>query len=221
MFGSIQLMKILLTVSFLTQTSAWTAGLRKYPLAYRATPLTFATEVFLQAILGALQFIFHNKFRTLSMQIFFDEPHLVAKRRAVFFAKWSKRAAELKGRESEVLHSCPEHVEKIMKGKNLQLLREILSDLEYPDKTLVDDLCSGFKLTGWLPKGGVFPGRIKHPEYDVKTLKMLAKGLNKSILAQIKNTEVDDVAESTWATTLEERSLVGFGEILIRNLTIK
>ena len=138
---------------------------------------------------------------------FFDEPHVVAKKRAVFFAKWSKRAAELRGRESEVLHSCPEHVEKIMKGKNLQLLREILVDLEYPDKALVDDLCSGFKLTGWLPKSGVFPGRIKHPEYDVKTLKVLAKGLNKSILAQIKNTEVDEVAESTWATTLEEEKL--------------
>ena len=138
---------------------------------------------------------------------FFDEPHVVAKKRAVFFAKWSKRAAELRGRESEVLHSCPEHVEKIMKGKNLQLLREILVDLEYPDKTLVDDLCSGFKLTGWLPKSGVFPGRIKHPEYDVKTLKVLAKGLNKSILAQIKNTEVDEVAESTWATALEEEKL--------------
>ena len=138
---------------------------------------------------------------------FFDEPHVVAKKRAVFFAKWSRRAAELRGRESEVLQSCPEHVKKIMKGKNLQLLREILVDLDYPDKTLVDDLCSGFKLTGWLPKSGVFPGRIKHPEYDVNTLKTLAKGLNKSILAQIKNTEVDEVAESTWATTLEEEKL--------------
>ena len=29
---------------------------------------------------------------------FFDEPHIVAKKRAVFFAKWSKRASDLKGR---------------------------------------------------------------------------------------------------------------------------
>ena len=36
---------------------------------------------------------------------------------------------------------------------------------------------------------------------------MLAKGLNKSVLAQIKNTEVDEVAKSTWATTLEEERL--------------
>ena len=90
---------------------------------------------------------------------------------------------------------------------NLQLLREILNDLNCPDMTLVDDLCSGFKLTGWLPKSGVFPGRIRHLEYDVQTLKVLAKGLNKSAFAQVQNTEVDEVAESTWATTLEGERL--------------
>ena len=41
----------------------------------------------------------------------------------------------------------------------------------------------------------------------MKTLKVLAKGLNKCVLAQTKNTEVDEVAESTWATTLEEERL--------------
>ena len=136
---------------------------------------------------------------------FFDEPHVVAKKRAVFFAKWSKRAAELKGREAEILQSCPERVRNIMRRKNLQLLREILNDLKYPDKTLVDDLCSGFKLTGWLPKSGVFPGRIRHPEHDVQTLKVFAKGLNKSAVAQVRNVEVDEVAESTWSTTGEAR----------------
>ena len=161
MFGSIQLIKILLTVNFLMQTSVWIAGLRKSPLAYRVVPLTFATEVSLQAILGALQFIFHNKFRMLSMQTFSMSLMLLRRRGQCFFAKWSRRAAELRGRESEVLRSCPEHVEKIMKGKNLQLLREILVDLEYPDKTLVDDLCSGFKLTS----GGfeVPPPRVPPP----------------------------------------------------------
>ena len=84
------------------------------------------------------------------------------------------------------------------------LLKEILSDLEYPDATLVDDLCQGFKLTGWLPKSGVFPGRIRHPEYDVPTLKLLAKGLNQAIYSQVKNMTKDDISISTWNTTLEE-----------------
>ncbi len=87
------------------------------------------------------------------------------------------------------------------------MLKEIWDDLEYPDKGLFDDLCNGFKLTGWLPKSGVFASRIKHPEYVVQTLKTLAKGLNKSILSQVQNTESDKVAKSTWATTLDEEKL--------------
>ena len=48
---------------------------------------------------------------------FEDEPHIVAKRRAAFFQKWSGRARALKGDENKLLESCPEHVKKIMKGK--------------------------------------------------------------------------------------------------------
>ena len=38
-------------------------------------------------------------------------------------------------------------------------------------------------------------------------MKILAKGLNKSIPSQVQNTGADDVAKSTWATTLEEERL--------------
>ena len=183
---------------FLDANISLDCRVEKISIGIPRSPIDFCNRSFLAGHPRSIAVHLSQQVQNALNANFFDEPHLVAKKRAVFFAR---------GRESEVLHSCPEHVEKIMKGKNLQLLREILSDLEYPDKTLVDDLCSGFKLTGWLPKSGVFPGRIKHPEYDVKTLKVLAKGLNKSILAQIKNTEVDDVAESTWATTLEEEKL--------------
>ena len=138
---------------------------------------------------------------------FYDEPHIVARKRAVFFARWSKRASKLNHREVALLLSYPEHVKNIMKGKNLLLLREILDDLNYPEKSLFDDHCNGFKLAGWLSKSGVFPSRIRHPEYDVQTLKVSAKGLNKSVLLQVQHTESDDVAKSTWTTTLEEERL--------------
>ena len=139
---------------------------------------------------------------------FYDEPYIVAKKRAVFFAKWSKRASELKPREEALMQSGPAHVTDIMKGKNLLLLKEIWDDLEYPDKGLFDDLCNGFKLTGWLPKSGVFPSRIKHPEYVVQTLKTLAIAqINFVSGSEHSNTESDEVAKSTWATTLDEEKL--------------
>ena len=36
------------------------------------------------------------------------------------------------------------------------LWREILVDLGYPDVAVIDDIISGFSLTGWAPRTGVF-----------------------------------------------------------------
>ena len=43
------------------------------------------------------------------------------------------------------------------KTKRLLLLREMLEELDYPDKDLVKDISFGFKLTGRQEKTGVFP----------------------------------------------------------------
>ena len=135
---------------------------------------------------------------------FEKQPHHVAKLRTEFFIKWTKRARELATQEAELLKSAPEHLREILKGKRLVLLKEILAELNYPDTSLVDDIVSGFKLTGWLRKSNVFPHRVRHPEYDVQTLKMLAKGLNQSIKAQVAAMEINDVTRSAWETTKEE-----------------
>ena len=147
---------------FLDANTSLECRVEKISIGIPRSPIDFCNRSFLAGHPRSIAVHLSQQVQDALNANFFDEPHLVAKRRAVFFAKWSKRAAELRGRESEVLHSCPEHVEKIMKGKNLQLLREILSDLDYPDKTLVDDLCSGFKLTGWLPKSGVLHITIQY-----------------------------------------------------------
>lgn len=176
----------------------------KITLGVPRDPIDFCNRCFQAGHPRSIAIHLSDQVQSAPKANFEDEPHIVAKRRAAFFQKWSGRARALKGDENRLLESCPEHVKKIMKGKNLLLLKEILEDLKYPDKNLCEDLCSGFKLTGWLPKSGVFPGRIRHPEYDVATLKLLAKGLNKSILSQVQSTVKDEISTSTWETTLDE-----------------
>ena len=66
-----------------------------------------------------------------------------------------------------------------MKNKRLLLLREMLEELGYPDKELVNDISVGFRLTGWQSKTGVFPPCVKRPQFSVDTLKKLARGLTK------------------------------------------
>ena len=132
------------------------------------------------------------------------EPHHVAKLRTQFFLKWTKRAKELARDELAFQAKAPEHLRSLLKGKRLLLLKEILNDLQYPDTSLVDDILNGFPITGWLPKSNVFPHRVRHPVYDLETLKLLAKGLNHSVKAQVSAMGINDVTRSAWEATKEE-----------------
>ena len=76
--------------------------------------------------------------------------------RAGFMKRWLKRSLELKNEEHELHDRLPPHLKAILSGKRLLLWREILVDLGYPDVAVIDDIISGFSLTGWAPRTGVF-----------------------------------------------------------------
>lgn len=83
---------------------------------------------------------------------FSGDPADLAKSRIAFFNKYLKRASELSEAESVLRNGMLEHVRALVGDKRLLLLKEILSDLEYPDTGLVDEIAEGFKLSGWLSK---------------------------------------------------------------------
>ena len=72
--------------------------------------------------------------------------------RAAFMKKWLKRSLELKDDEQKLHEGMPPYLQKILKGKRLLLWKEILLDLGYPDAQVVDDVISGFSLTGTSPE---------------------------------------------------------------------
>ena len=118
--------------------------------------------------------------------------------------KWSKRAKELEVDERRLHADLPPHLQHILKGKRLLLLKEVLEDLQYPDQSLVDEIASGFTLHGWMTESNVFPKETKRPEYNVDLVRSMAKGLNNVILKQVQATENDELAKTTWQSTLEE-----------------
>ena len=129
----------------------------------------------------------------------------LAKKRIQYLWKWSSRATELKQAEAEHKARMPPHLAELLRNKRLLLLQEMLEDLDYPDKELVKDISEGFKLTGWLKASGVFPKAVRQAQYSVETLRLLSKGLNAAILAQLEPTsDVEQVAVGAWEQTLEE-----------------
>ena len=135
---------------------------------------------------------------------FSEEPYHVVKTRVLFLRKWTQRCKELAEAERSWHQSLEPHLRHVLQGKRLLLLKEMLQELEYPDTELVDTICSGFPLTGWLPKSNVFPTCLKRPAHSLESACKLAKGVNKSILRQTAEQNDAELADEVWRQSLEE-----------------
>ena len=132
------------------------------------------------------------------------DDYALAKERAAFLWKWSNRAKELAEDERRLHASLQPHLQHLLRGKRLLLLKEVLTSLNYPDSTLVDEISSGFTLHSWMQESNVFPKDFKRPEYSLDMVKNMAKGFNQMIFAQVNATSDDELARATWESTMEE-----------------
>ena len=135
---------------------------------------------------------------------FAGDDYALTKERANFLWKWSRRAKELEADESKLHAGLPTHLQHLLKGKRLLLLKEVLEDLQYPDRELVNEIANGFTLHGWMTESNVFPKETKRPEYDIELVKSMAKGLNHAILKQVQMPADDELSAATWQSTLDE-----------------
>ncbi len=79
---------------------------------------------------------------------------VVIMHRAKWLKKWTSRALELAAEEKKLHSRLPCHRKKILEGKKLLVLKEMLADEMYPDQRLVDDIESGFDLVGTCGESG-------------------------------------------------------------------
>lgn len=89
-------------------------------------------------------------FKEVVQKVFADDPQSIRKERSDFLKKWMKRALELKESEEELHEGLPSHLKHLLVKKKLLLWKEILVDLQYPDAKVVDEICEGFALPGWV-----------------------------------------------------------------------
>ena len=118
--------------------------------------------------------------------------------------KYLKRAAALKHDEANLHAKLPVHLQRILRGKKLLLFKEMLSDLNYADVVVVDDIISGFSLTGWARSTGVFDVKIRPPSLTVEQLQGMAMGLNMAVVGSLKGGAWEDVDQTAWDETMLE-----------------
>jgi len=125
-------------------------------------------------------------------------------RRNAFFRKWLTRASELASKEKDLHDALDPEVARVLQGKRLLVLEEILNDIGFPDRHLVKDICAGFRITGWLRDSMLFPHRSKPPQYSVDALLRLSKGISRSIFKSVNSEEATDASVGAWEGTINE-----------------
>ena len=118
--------------------------------------------------------------------------------------KWLKRASELASKEKDLHDSLDPEVARVLKGKRLLALEEILNDIGFPDRHLVKDICAVFRIIGWLRDSILFPHRSKPPQYSVDALLRFLKGLSRSIFESVNFEETIDASVGVWEGTIKE-----------------
>ncbi|CAE7396126.1 zdhhc15 [Symbiodinium sp. CCMP2592] len=92
------------------------------------------------------------------------------------------------------------------KGKRLLLFEELLASLGHEDTSLVRDICSGFKLTGWLQASGVMEPKISAPSESAANLWRQRADLNAKAWHQTKPTASEELDRSLWEATEKDAS---------------
>eukprot|EP00435_Cladocopium_sp_Y103_P007598 s2738_g2.t1 len=123
--------------------------------------------------------------------------HRLCAHRARVFKAWLQKACELKEQEARLHESMPPHLRKILGKKKLLLWKHMLVSLGYKDAKIIDEVISGFQMTGWANESGVFDRRVRSAGMTVEQLSGMALGLNAAVVGSLKKapwTELDQKA---------------------------
>ena len=124
--------------------------------------------------------------------------------RLSFFKRWLARAKELEVDERNLREQLDEHVRHVLQGKRLLLFKEILEDLEFPDKHLFEDIVSGFRLSGWMRDSQLFLSLPRPPKLTFEALLRSSVGLQKAVLQKVSEPEDEGLHRAAWTETLAE-----------------
>lgn len=128
-----------------------------------------------------------------------------ARHRLNTLQQWRSWADELAGDEARLHEKMPSHVQKVMANKRVLLLCKIAYEqLEWPDKTLLNDLTQGFKLTGHLEATGIFKQQPKPAEMSVEELSLASRFLRPAIIGKCRQSAHTKLAKELYDITLEE-----------------
>ena len=110
----------------------------------------------------------------------------VARDRTAVLRVWLQWVVELAPEEEKLKSSMPKFRREVLQSKRLLVFRRMLEAISHEDSSLVDNMISGFDLTGVLPRSHVFISKFKPAEQSEAQLRKGAKRLRDGLMATVR-----------------------------------
>ena len=134
-------------------------------------------------------------------------PVSVVKERFHQMAKLSARAKELAADNAALLAKCDTRVAKILEGKNILLLAELLQGISHPDSSLVSEILAGTSLTGLHSKSFIFPEAPSKPMIGEAELRSASRWLTLMVVSSTTSSGNSDMDSAIWEETMAEQKV--------------
>ena len=128
----------------------------------------------------------------------------LVRRRATFFKRWTDRAQVLEDDERRLHQNMPAHRQRVLKGKRLLMMREILQDLGYTDVGVVNAIIKGFDLVGPSDDCPALPATFQPASVTIDELSETALSANSAIFNTTASSGDDWADAEMWRKTKKE-----------------
>ncbi|CAE7217478.1 unnamed protein product [Symbiodinium sp. CCMP2456] len=118
--------------------------------------------------------------------------------------EWISWAQDLQAHEDMLKQDLPAHRKLVLGKKRLCLFKRVLQQADHGDVSLVNDITSGFSLTGRLPEAGILRSDFRPASQPVSLLREGAKRSKEAVLAERVPSESDIVDRGVEEATLKE-----------------
>ena len=131
-------------------------------------------------------------------------PSNIALHRTEEIKRWISLSEDLRPAETVLRSNMSPRRQNILEGKKLALLRTLLIEAEHSDLNLVDDLATGFDLTGALPESHSFTRRVRPAAMSCEELRNVANMCRQGMLDMTQSSGDSELDDQLYAATRKE-----------------
>ena len=131
-------------------------------------------------------------------------PGGLARERTEEIKRWIHLADSLSEEEHRLKENMSSRRKQVLQGKNLLLFKTLMEDAKHRDSDLVDQLASGFDLTGGLPESNVFARKMRPAAMSCVELRRISELCRQSMLQTVVSSEDPELDSQLYAATMKE-----------------